>query len=175
MQKNACQCQGLVWICGSMVVACAIFMLFIAGVDGRCEAFCGNWTCPYDYCHECEATKCGHTSRSSEAISGQQFGGTPDGYTRATFVDKKVREAPALDLLGAEYPSFAAHQHVSNVATITMGTRSHTFSAFHLGTNWPMYSPKESVDDAAPVLAAAGVRFWRWPGGAVSNFWCPTL
>lgn len=32
----------------------------------------------------------------------------------------------------------------------------------------------EVYDTHAPVLAAAGIRVWRWPGGAASNFWCPS-
>ena len=44
-----------------------------------------------------------------------------------------------------------------------------------IGTNVPSFNPwyllkKESV----PLLRAAGIKLWRWPGGSVGNNWCPT-
>ena len=152
-------------------------LLLVLAIDeavGQCDWFCGRWACPWDNCRGCEDTHCRQTSRSHHATSphGLQLGGTPSGFQRAAFKDKNTRVAPAIDVSGPKYPTFSAAQITEasqHVADITMTASEHDFTAFHLGTNLPIQSPNTSKLDLAPVLAAAGIRVWRWPGGAQSN------
>ena len=147
-------------------------LICIVAVDG-CAWYCGQWTCPWGDCHDCW----GGCTDASRVVHGQtklanQKHGTPKGYKRAQFVDneKSKRSPPTLDLSGLEYSSLAAPKGANILSVVTdvqpKGMSPPRFTMFHLGTNWPIYSPaKASKDELAPVLLAAGIRVWRWPGG----------
>ena len=133
---------------------------------GECWDFCGAWACPWDFCHSCEWERCDHLDLES---------GTPEGHAIASFLTHDVapREAPELLRTGAPLPTASGEEVEVPFSTAASG---HIFSSYHLGTNFPMYSPhREAGKTLAPALAEAGIRVWRWPGGAASNFWCPTF
>jgi hypothetical protein len=89
--------------------------------------------------------------------------------------------APALDLTGPPYPYIGnvPHEVKAPIVMKVVNTPREgwpQFTTYHLGTNWPVYNPAgPSEEDLAPTLAAAGILVWRWPGGAASNFWCPSF
>jgi hypothetical protein len=150
------------------------YLLYYVSVVTSCDWYCGQWTCPWGACHDCW----GGCTDASREFHGQtkladQKHGTPKGYKRAHFHDKVDRVTPQLDLTGPPYP----HMNYSESDRLNLqldrqpaGMKPPLFTSYHLGTNWPVYSPAfESKEDLAPILAAAGINVWRWPGGAVSS------
>ena len=141
-----------------------------------CEWWCGQWACPGDFCNDCGEDRCAWTDTAS---------GSPPGHVSANFEAPWKRQAPKLWQTGEEVPACGRSGDVRTCAPETYASAhpvpfdvtsaGHEFTPFHLGTNFPLYTPWEMAHESlAPTLAAAGILVWRWPGGAATNFWCPT-
>ena len=140
----------------------------VSGDGGECESFCGSWACPFDYCSGCDFEQCDHSDLDS---------GTPSFSKIADFTteDEAPRVAPPFVKTGLPLPD-APNSQLEVKLHFDLEARGHDFTTYHIGTNIPLYAPnEEGKKSLGPALAAAGVRVWRWPGGAATNFWCPSF
>eukprot|EP00316_Scyphosphaera_apsteinii_P000899 CAMPEP_0119345090 /NCGR_PEP_ID=MMETSP1333-20130426/107305_1 /TAXON_ID=418940 /ORGANISM="Scyphosphaera apsteinii, Strain RCC1455" /LENGTH=537 /DNA_ID=CAMNT_0007357543 /DNA_START=37 /DNA_END=1647 /DNA_ORIENTATION=+ len=70
------------------------------------------------------------------------------------------------------------HVHTSSITWVNVNTNANgkMFTSNFLGTNIPLYSPWDKLkDEVLPLLYAAGIKLWRWPGGSIGNAWCATF
>eukprot|EP00966_Prymnesium_polylepis_P134509 3108819-Prymnesium_polylepis.1 len=151
------------------VVRLAAALSLVAAVASEgCQAWCGQWACPGDYCDGCWDFPCKWT----DTATGVPDGAAPAGKFEAPF----LRSAPAYSEAGAPMYDVEITQDGGHAVTFDAAHEGHRFTPFHLGTNMPLYTRSEIANESlAPALAAAGMRVWRWPGGASANFWCPSF
>eukprot|EP00966_Prymnesium_polylepis_P290027 6699564-Prymnesium_polylepis.1 len=152
----------------SLRPSAALCLLACSTVAGEgCEHWCGQWACPGDFCNDCPFEQCDWQDTAE---------GTPEGATPAgNFRSPHFRLAPVYTEAGDRVDGSGTTDNVHPVMfDANQGGRP--FTPFHLGTNMPHYTPWETANESlAPTLAKAGIVAWRWPGGAATNFWCPTF
>lgn len=133
-----------------------------------CREWCGKWACPWDFCHDCQ-DRC---SRRHDLKAG-----TPARHPLGNFTSSlHPHHPPPIMLTGERLPRLddprwhperdGRPEHAVQHAVYfdLKKARAPRFSAYHLGTNIPMYSPfQEMSKTQIPVLLAAGIRVWRWP------------
>lgn len=133
-----------------------------------CREWCGKWACPWDFCHDCQ-DRC---NRRHDLKAG-----TPARHPLGNFTSSlHPHHPPPIMFTGERLPRLddplwhperdGRPEHAVQHAVYfdLKKAKAPRFSAYHLGTNIPMYSPfREMSKTQIPVLLAAGIRVWRWP------------